>query len=168
MAADARPIAKTGEKILIGEKISITVVRITPGIVRIGVEAPEGLAILRENLSTGGKLPAAPPNDASPIAKRPSVGSDVRGSMRGGGGSDNDTASRSHRLQSFGHPAMVRRQAFLAPRHMARDVPLSLSRSVHPRYGSRLRPHDPRARPRVKLIRRPGLPPSPPRARGAR
>ena len=50
---------KPGEKILIGDKISITVVRIAPGIVRIGVEAPEDLPILREELTTDGKLSAA-------------------------------------------------------------------------------------------------------------
>ncbi len=49
---------KPGEKILIGDKISITVVRIAPGIVRIGVEAPDDLPILREELTTGSKLPA--------------------------------------------------------------------------------------------------------------
>ena len=42
---------KPGEKILIGDKISITVVRIAPGIVRIGVDAPEELPILREELT---------------------------------------------------------------------------------------------------------------------
>ena len=51
---------KTGERILIGDKISITVVRIAPGIVRIGVEAPDDLPILREELTTGGKLSAEP------------------------------------------------------------------------------------------------------------
>jgi carbon storage regulator len=49
---------KPGEKILIGDKISITVVRIAPGIVRIGVDAPEELPILREELANGDRLPA--------------------------------------------------------------------------------------------------------------
>jgi carbon storage regulator len=56
---------KPGEKILIGDKISVTVVRIAPGIVRIGIEAPAGLPILREELTNGEKLPVA---DASPDA----------------------------------------------------------------------------------------------------
>ena len=61
---------KPGERILIGDKISITVVRIAPGIVRIGVEAPEDLPILREELTTGGKVPAAPAEAGSlPEAK---------------------------------------------------------------------------------------------------
>jgi carbon storage regulator len=65
---------KPGEKILIGDKISITVVRIAPGIVRIGVEAPDDLPILREELTTATRLPAAPPPDlnATPNAKSPS------------------------------------------------------------------------------------------------
>ena len=64
---------KPGEKILIGDKISITVVRITPGIVRIGVEAPDDLPILREELTTGSKLPVEPSDatvDAAPDAPR--------------------------------------------------------------------------------------------------
>jgi carbon storage regulator len=48
---------KPGERILIGDKIAVTVVRIAPGIVRIGVEAPDGLPILREELVAGGKAP---------------------------------------------------------------------------------------------------------------
>ncbi|MBN2477444.1 MAG: carbon storage regulator CsrA [Pirellulales bacterium] len=41
---------KVGEKILIGDKIAITVVRVAQGIVRIGVEAPEELPIVREEI----------------------------------------------------------------------------------------------------------------------
>ena len=63
---------KPGEKILIGDKISITVVRIAPGIVRIGVEAPEELPILREELTLGDKLPVASADaGSSPRAKSP-------------------------------------------------------------------------------------------------
>jgi carbon storage regulator len=52
---------KSGEKILIGDKISITVVRIAPGIVRIGVEAPEDLPVLREELiAARDEVPTAP------------------------------------------------------------------------------------------------------------
>jgi carbon storage regulator len=61
---------KPGEKILIGDKISITVVRIAPGIVRIGVDAPDDLPILREELVSGAKLPAAATEmNVSPEAK---------------------------------------------------------------------------------------------------
>jgi len=41
---------KVGERILIGDKIAVTVVRVGPGIVRLGVEAPHELAIIREEL----------------------------------------------------------------------------------------------------------------------
>lgn len=42
---------KDGEKILIGKDISITIVKSKNGQVRIGVEAPKGVTILREELS---------------------------------------------------------------------------------------------------------------------
>jgi carbon storage regulator len=41
---------KIGERILIGENISVTVVRIAGGAVRIGVEAPPELPVIREEL----------------------------------------------------------------------------------------------------------------------
>lgn len=42
---------KVGERILIGDKISITIVRIAHGGVRIGVEAPTEMAVVREELA---------------------------------------------------------------------------------------------------------------------
>lgn len=41
---------KVGERLLIGDQIAITVVRIQGGGVRIGVEAPAHLAVVREEL----------------------------------------------------------------------------------------------------------------------
>ncbi len=41
---------KVGEKILIGDKIAVTVVRVAQGIVRIGVEAPKEMPIVREEI----------------------------------------------------------------------------------------------------------------------
>lgn len=41
---------KVGERILIGDKISVTVVRISGGGVRIGIEAPAEMAVVREEL----------------------------------------------------------------------------------------------------------------------
>ena len=41
---------KVGERILIGDNISVTVVRIAPGIVRIGIDAPAQLPVMREEL----------------------------------------------------------------------------------------------------------------------
>jgi carbon storage regulator len=41
---------KVGEKILIGDNISVTVVRVAQGVVRIGVEAPQNLPVVREEI----------------------------------------------------------------------------------------------------------------------
>ena len=41
---------KVGEKILIGDEIVVTVVRVAQGVVRIGVEAPKNLPIVREEI----------------------------------------------------------------------------------------------------------------------
>ena len=41
---------KQGERILIGDQISITVVRINGGAVRLGVNAPAHLSVIREEL----------------------------------------------------------------------------------------------------------------------
>jgi carbon storage regulator len=46
---------KVGQRILIGDNITVTVVRVGQGGVRIGVEAPDDLEIVREEL----KLAAA-------------------------------------------------------------------------------------------------------------
>lgn len=41
---------KPGEKIRIGDDVAVTVVRIGPNTVRIGIEAPREMSILREEL----------------------------------------------------------------------------------------------------------------------
>ena len=41
---------KVGQRILIGDDIAVTVVRVAHGTVRIGVEAPNGLTIVREEI----------------------------------------------------------------------------------------------------------------------
>ena len=41
---------KAGERIWIGEDISVTVVRISGGGVRIGIEAPKEMPVVREEL----------------------------------------------------------------------------------------------------------------------
>jgi len=56
---------KVGERILIGDKIAVTVVRVGPGVVRIGVEAPQDFTIVREELKG-----AEPALDASPASRR--------------------------------------------------------------------------------------------------
>ncbi len=45
---------KAGERILIGDDVSITVVRIGPNSVRIGIEAPKTMNIVREELCNFG------------------------------------------------------------------------------------------------------------------
>ena len=41
---------KIGERILIGDNIAVTVVRISQGIVRIGIEAPREMSVVREEV----------------------------------------------------------------------------------------------------------------------
>lgn len=41
---------KPGERILIGEDVTVTVVRIGPNTVRLGIDAPRGKNIVREEL----------------------------------------------------------------------------------------------------------------------
>jgi carbon storage regulator len=41
---------KVGERILIGDRVTVTVVRITGGGVRLGIEAPAEMAVIREEL----------------------------------------------------------------------------------------------------------------------
>lgn len=42
---------KIGQKILIGEKIAVTVVKVGHGGVRIGIEAPPEMPVVREELA---------------------------------------------------------------------------------------------------------------------
>jgi len=42
---------KVGQRILIGDKIVVTVVKVSGGGVRIGVEAPPEMSIIREELA---------------------------------------------------------------------------------------------------------------------
>jgi carbon storage regulator len=42
---------KVGERILIGDKIAVTVVKLGHGGVRIGIEAPAEMAVVREELA---------------------------------------------------------------------------------------------------------------------
>ena len=41
---------KVDERIRVGDEVTITVVRISPGVVRIGIDAPPHLAIVRGEL----------------------------------------------------------------------------------------------------------------------
>ncbi len=42
---------KPGEKILIGDQVQITIVRIGPNTVRLGIDAPRDMNIVREELT---------------------------------------------------------------------------------------------------------------------
>ncbi|NLE39991.1 MAG: carbon storage regulator [Pirellulaceae bacterium] len=42
---------KVGQRILIGDQITVTVVRVAPGTVRIGVDAPDHMVIVREEIT---------------------------------------------------------------------------------------------------------------------
>mgnify|MGYP002074903144 CR=1 FL=1 len=44
---------KSGERILIGYEIAVTIVRIGPNTVRLGIEAPRDMNIVREELCAG-------------------------------------------------------------------------------------------------------------------
>ena len=41
---------KPGERILIGDEVSVTIVRIGPNTVRLGIDAPRSMNIVREEL----------------------------------------------------------------------------------------------------------------------
>jgi len=56
---------KVGERILIGQNITVTVVRVSGGGVRLGIEAPTDLPVVREELA---KLMRG--NEISPVAPR--------------------------------------------------------------------------------------------------
>lgn len=41
---------KVGERVMVGDKVVVTIVRIGPNAVRIGIEAPKEMEIVREEL----------------------------------------------------------------------------------------------------------------------
>ncbi len=50
---------KAGERILIGNDVTITVIRVGPNAVRLGFDAPNSLNIVREELCADVELPDA-------------------------------------------------------------------------------------------------------------
>jgi carbon storage regulator len=44
---------RAGERIQIGDQIEVTVVRIGPGVVRIGIQAPAEMTVMREEIRQG-------------------------------------------------------------------------------------------------------------------
>jgi len=55
---------KVGERIVIGDNVTVTVVMINGGVVRIGVEAPRDFSIMRSELLPGS------PAESHPNTKR--------------------------------------------------------------------------------------------------
>jgi len=53
---------KVGERILIGDDIAVTVVRVGQGMVRIGVEAPRSYLVLRDEVKQREEAKAAKGN----------------------------------------------------------------------------------------------------------
>ena len=45
---------KVGERILIGDKVAVVVVQLSKGAVRIGIEAPDEVNIVREEIANKG------------------------------------------------------------------------------------------------------------------
>jgi carbon storage regulator CsrA len=62
---------KVSQQVQIGPDISITVVRIDHNHVRLGITAPPGVAILREELLTRRHEPESKNRAAVPAARRP-------------------------------------------------------------------------------------------------
>ncbi len=64
---------KVGERIVVGDNITITVVRMGNGSVRIGVEAPQDLPIMRQELM----LREASPARQARVAEMCEMGSSI-------------------------------------------------------------------------------------------
>ena len=61
---------KVGERIWIGDQIAVTVVRITGGGVRLGIEAPPEMAVVREELKNKIDTDGSGPVEENPSAAR--------------------------------------------------------------------------------------------------
>ncbi len=60
---------KPGERILIGDHLKVTIVRSTPNSVRIGIEAPKEMEIVREELTDEKSDSAAKNHPVPPLPK---------------------------------------------------------------------------------------------------
>jgi carbon storage regulator len=63
---------KPGERIFIGDQVAVTIVRIGPNTVKLGIEAPREMNIVREELCSGA-LPRAAGNIAASVDGRPAA-----------------------------------------------------------------------------------------------
>ncbi len=64
---------KPGEKILIGDKVQVTIVRIGPNTVRLGIDAPRDMNIVREELCSSGKTEIVVEVEADCVAGLPNL-----------------------------------------------------------------------------------------------
>ena len=66
---------KVGERIILGDEIKITVVRVTGGGVRLGIEAPDNLTVVREELQAEGRADKVRSDDkvSVPSSRSPST-----------------------------------------------------------------------------------------------
>jgi len=115
---------KREEKIQIGANITITILRIKGRMVKIGVEAPEGIRVLRSELLGTASARKSPGNRATPAppASAVSPGGQAPGDPAGGPTSA-EQASASPRDGPAGNVRPRRR----APRaDLAPQVPLTL------------------------------------------
>ncbi len=62
---------KLMERIVIGDDVRITIVRIENGAVRVGIEAPGNVSIVREELIQGATPPPPPPPPRRPERYHP-------------------------------------------------------------------------------------------------
>ncbi len=58
---------KPGEKILIGDQVTVTIVRIGPNTVRLGIDAPRDMNIVREELCQATRVGEATPEGRDEI-----------------------------------------------------------------------------------------------------
>ncbi len=64
---------KESERIRVGESIVVTVVRLTKDRVRLGIEAPDDVLVLRDELEKDGECKAAPmpERESAPVKRAP-------------------------------------------------------------------------------------------------
>jgi carbon storage regulator CsrA len=133
---------KTGEQIHIGDQITVTIVKTQGRTVRIGIEAPRAMRVVRGELSPLSPLPSL----ASPASVTPAVAPVQGGSLRDRVPSSTEQSGpappRTERLP--GHETL-RQQRQSRPSHPQRWTVSSMRQRVQPATSPR--PTAPTARP---------------------
>lgn len=74
---------KTQEQIVIGENIKVTILRVKGNTVKVGIEAPRQVRVIRSELPSAGSLSIESGKDsipqAAPLEKRPRAGAGETG-----------------------------------------------------------------------------------------